>query len=63
MQNEGIEGWLLSLHFAEGIQSAETLVNWKELFNEGSVLNRLVTLLSSVIILFLNSADNRLAFK
>ncbi len=63
MQNEGIEGWLLSLHFAEGIQSAENLVNWKELFNEGSVLNRLVTLLSSVIILFLNSADNRLAFK
>ena len=63
MQNEGIEGGLLSLHFAEGIQSAENLVNWKELFNEGSVLNRLVTLLSSVIILFLNSADNRLAFK
>ena len=63
MQNEGREGWLLSLHFAEGIQSAENLVNWKELFNEGSVLNRLVTLLSSVIILFLNSADNRLAFK
>ena len=63
MQNEGIEGWLLSLHFAEGIQSAENLVNWKELFNECSVLNRLVTLLSSVIILFLNSADNRLAFK